>query len=241
MNFPYTPTSADVASAGLQVIVTGTGITAYVDNVQMLAPGYIPPTVAPFADVATSHDFYKQIAWLAEKRISEGWLEPNGTKTFRPADKSNRDQMAAFLYRMSGTTDAQYTPPAVSPFADVPTNHTFYRQISWLAARGISEGWTEPNGTKTFRPAEQINRDQMAAFLYRMSGTTDAQYTPPAVSPFADVATNHTFYRQISWLAAKGISEGWTEPNGTKTFRPAEQINRDQMAAFLFRMSNPAG
>jgi hypothetical protein len=26
-----------------------------------------------------------------------------------------------------------------------------------------------------------------------------------------------------------------------RTFRPAEQINRDQMAAFLYRMSNPAG
>jgi hypothetical protein len=92
----------------------------------------------------------------------------------------------------------------------------------------------------TFRPAEKINRDQMAAFLYRMSGTTDAQYTPPAVSPFADVATNHDFYRQIAWLAEKGISKGWTE-NGVVTFRPAEQINRDQMAAFLYRMSNPAG
>jgi peptidoglycan/xylan/chitin deacetylase (PgdA/CDA1 family) len=241
MNFSYTPTSANVASASLQVAVRGTDVTAYVDNVQMLAPGYIPPTVSPFADVATGHTFYTQIAWLWDRKISQGWTEPNGSVTFRPAEQINRDQMAAFLYRMSGTTDAQYTPPAASPFADVPTNHTFYRQISWLAAKGISEGWTEPNGTKTFRPADQINRDQMAAFLYRMSGTTDAQYTPPAASPFADVPTNHTFYRQISWLAAKGISQGWTEPNGTKTFRPADQINRDQMAAFLYRMSNPAG
>ncbi|QOD02207.1 S-layer homology domain-containing protein [Pseudarthrobacter sp. BIM B-2242] len=238
MNFSYTPTSANVAKASLQVAVEGTGITAYVDNVQMLAPGYLPPTVSPFADVATTHDFYKQIAWLAEKGISRGWTE-NGVVTFRPAEKINRDQMAAFLYRMSGTTDAQYTPPAVSPFADVATNHDFYRQIAWLAEKGISKGWTE-NGVVTFRPAEQINRDQMAAFLYRMSGTTDAQYTPPAVSPFADVATNHDFYRQIAWLAEKGISKGWTE-NGVVTFRPAEQINRDQMAAFLYRMSNPEG
>jgi hypothetical protein len=37
MNFAYTPTSATVASAALQVIVDGTGITAYLDNVQMLA------------------------------------------------------------------------------------------------------------------------------------------------------------------------------------------------------------
>ncbi|QHK19613.1 polysaccharide deacetylase family protein [Pseudarthrobacter psychrotolerans] len=37
MNFTYTPTSTNVASASLQIAVSGTGITAYVDNVQMLA------------------------------------------------------------------------------------------------------------------------------------------------------------------------------------------------------------
>jgi peptidoglycan/xylan/chitin deacetylase (PgdA/CDA1 family) len=242
MNFAYTPTSANVASASLQVIVNGTGITAYVDNVQMLAQGgvpYTPPAVSPFADVSTGHTFYKEISWLAEKKISLGWTEANGSVTFRPAAQINRDQMAAFLYRMSGTTNAQYTPPAVSPFADVSTGHTFYREISWLAEKKISLGWTEANGSVTFRPAAQINRDQMAAFLYRMSGTTNAQYTPPAVSPFADVSTGYTFYREIAWLAEKKISLGWTEANGSVTFRPAEQINRDQMAAFLYRMSNP--
>ena len=75
-------------------------------------------------------------SWLAEKKISQAGAE-NGA-TFRPAEQSNRDQMAAFLYRMSGTTDAQFTPPAVSPFADVSTDHTFYRQIAWLADKGIS-------------------------------------------------------------------------------------------------------
>lgn len=39
MNFTYTPSSTSVASASLQVYVTGTGITAYVDNMQMMALG----------------------------------------------------------------------------------------------------------------------------------------------------------------------------------------------------------
>ena len=37
LNFTYTPSSTNVATASLQVIVAGTGITAYLDNVQMLA------------------------------------------------------------------------------------------------------------------------------------------------------------------------------------------------------------
>ena len=127
--------------------------------------------MSPFADVPTSHKFYKEIAWLAERHISEGWPEANGTVTYRPADAINRDQMAAFLYRMSGTTD--YTAPAVSSFADVSTGHKFYKEIAWLADRNISEGWPEANGTATYRAGEKINRDQMAAFLYRMSNPTD--------------------------------------------------------------------
>jgi peptidoglycan/xylan/chitin deacetylase (PgdA/CDA1 family) len=46
MDFSYTPTSASVASASLQVIVGGTGITAYLDNVQWF-PSSIAPTPPP--------------------------------------------------------------------------------------------------------------------------------------------------------------------------------------------------
>ena len=46
MNFSYTPTSANVASASLQVIVGGAGITAYLDNVQWF-PSTITPTPPP--------------------------------------------------------------------------------------------------------------------------------------------------------------------------------------------------
>ena len=201
----------------------------------VVPPVFVPPAVSPFADVLTDHTFYKEIAWLADRRISNGWPGANNTATYRAGENVNRDQMAAFLYRMSGTTD--YTAPAVSPFTDVPTSHTFYKEIAWLADQGISKGWPGANNTATFRPGETINRDQMAAFLYRMSGTTD--YTAPAVSPFSDAPTSHTFYKEIAWLADKGISNGWPGANNTATYRAGEKINRDQMAAFLYRMSHP--
>jgi serine protease len=211
-------------------------LSAASNEVTPRVPAYVPPAVSPFADVATNHPFYREIAWLAERRISEGWREADGTFTYRPWANVNRDQMAAFLFRMSGPTD--YTPPAVSRFTDVPTSHTFYKEIAWLADQGISNGWPGANNTATFRPADTINRDQMAAFLYRMSGTAD--YTPPAVSPFIDVPTSHTFYKEIAWLADQNISNGWPEANNTASFRASEKINRDQMAAFLYRMSNRA-
>jgi hypothetical protein len=125
----------------------------------------------------------------------------------------------------------------VSKFRDVPTWHTFYKEISWMEAQGITTGWDEGNGVVTFRPAQTVQRDQMAAFLYRASGSPD--YTAPAVSKFADVGTGHTFYKQISWLESQRITTGWDLGNGVVMFRPSWGVQRDQTAAFMYRMKYP--
>ena len=194
------------------------GAKAEVKTVQ--SPAAPPETQNPmFKDVPKSHVFYSEISWLANKGITKGW--PDGT--FRPGQSVQRDQMAAFLYRMAGSP--QYTPPTKSPFKDVPTSHVFYKEISWMSEQGITKGW--PDGT--FRPDQQISREQMAAFFYRMAGSP--AYTAPAKSSFKDVRTNQEFYKEISWMNSVGIAKGW--PDGT--FRPYEPVKRDQMAAFLYR------
>ncbi|MCF3138562.1 lysozyme [Paenarthrobacter sp. AR 02] len=183
-----------------------------------------------FSDISGGQ-FTTEINWLGSRGISTGWTESNGARTYRPLAPVARDAMAAFMYRLAGSPS--FTPPAKSPFADVATNNPFYKQITWLASKGISTGWTEANGTKTYRPLAPVARDAMAAFMYRLAGSP--AYTPPAKSPFADVATNNPFYKQITWLAASGISTGWAEANGTRTYRPLEPVARDAMAAFMSR------
>lgn len=118
-------------------------------------------------------------------------------------------------------------------FTDVPVGTQFFSEIEWLARKGVSTGWGEADGSRTFRPAESVYRDAMAAFLYRLAGSP--AYTPPAVSPFSDVTPTTQFYKEIAWLAEKEISTGWREADGTRTFRPWEPVNRDAMAAFIFR------
>lgn len=172
-----------------------------------------------FVDVGPTDPFRTEILWLADQGISTGW--PDGT--FRPLLPVARDAIAAFLYRAAGRP--AWSPPAVSPFRDVPVGSQFYAEITWLAANGISTGW--PDGT--FRPLNTVQRDAMAAFLYRLAGKP--RWTPPAVSPFRDVATGSQFYPEITWLAARGISTGW--PDGT--FRPLLPVARNAMAAFLYR------
>ncbi|GGG64178.1 hypothetical protein GCM10011374_29680 [Kocuria dechangensis] len=126
-------------------------------------------------------------------------------------------------------TASTYAAPSVSPFIDVATTQPFYREITWLAAAGISTGWVAANGTRTYRPLQAINRDAMAAFLYRAAGSPP--FVPPKVSPFKDVPTTNPYYTEIAWLADRKISTGW--PDGT--YRPLQTIKRDAMAAFLYR------
>ena len=64
LNFTYTPSSTNVASASLQVIVAGKGITAYLDNVEMLALGVENPP-PPRASIVANGTF--------DAGISEGW------------------------------------------------------------------------------------------------------------------------------------------------------------------------
>ena len=95
-----------------------------------------------------------------------------------------------------------------------------------------------PDGSSEFRPLSPINRDAMAAFLYRYDAAQPdgAQgYEPPATSPFADVSESNQFYTEISWMAEREIAQGWDGNDGTSIFRPLNNVARDAMAAFLVR------
>ncbi|MET3165092.1 UNVERIFIED_ORG: hypothetical protein ABIB19_003523 [Arthrobacter sp. UYEF10] len=192
---------------------------------------YAASSTSAFSDVAPGSQFASEMNWLAAHGISTGWTEPDGSKTYRPLQPVNRDAMAAFMYRLAGKP--AFTAPATSPFTDVPSGAQFYKEITWLAAQGISTGWTEPDGSKTYRPLQPVNRDAMAAFMYRLAGKP--AFTAPATSPFTDVPSGAQFYKEITWLAAQGISTGWTEPDGSKTYRSLQAVNRDAMAAFMYR------
>lgn len=183
------------------------------------SPGSAVVAGGSFSDVRTDNQFYKEISWLAAERISTGY--PDGS--FRPVQPVNRDAMAAFMYRLAG--EPPYSPPTTSPFRDVTTRTQFYKEISWLASKKISTGYSDG----TFRPVQPVSRDAMAAFMYRLAGSPS--YISPATARFSDVGQTNQFYKEISWLASKKISEGW--PN--RTYRPSQPVNRDAMSAFMYR------
>jgi hypothetical protein len=182
-----------------------------------------------FGDVPANHAFAYHMQWLSAKGVTTGYGTPPNV-TFQPSAPVLREQMAAFLYRLAG--EPEFDAPATSPFTDVATSHVFFTEIAWLADQGITTGYEEAGGTRTFRPSQPVLREQMAAFLFRYSGDWTADPEEPT---FTDVPPPHRFFSEIEWLADRRISTGYEEAGGTRTFRGSQPVLREQMAAFLYR------
>lgn len=194
-------------SHGIEVL--STGATAQVRVVHML-----------FTDVPSSHAFYGEIRWLTDRRITTGL----GDGSFGAVTPITREAVAAFLFRYANVTG--YTPPARARFTDVPVGHRFYTEISWLAEQGITTGL----GDGSFGALQPITREAMAAFLFRYARETG--YTAPTTPRFPDVPLGHPFYREISWLAERGITTGL----GDGRFATLQSTTRQEMAVFLYRL-----
>ncbi|WP_354180773.1 S-layer homology domain-containing protein [Arthrobacter sp. UYP6] len=177
-----------------------------------------------FRDVSGMDQFEREIRWMANAGIATGYEDGS----YRPLEPVRRDAMAAFLYRFHGSPE--FAAPAVSPFKDLNTTDKFYKEITWLASMGIATGW--PDGT--YRPLEPVQRDAMVAFMYRSVKNT--HFSAPETSPYKDVRTTDQFYLEMAFMSANGVTTGW--PDGT--FRPLQPVNRDAMAAFMYRL-NPLG
>ncbi len=124
-----------------------------------------------------------------------------------------------------------FEPGAGKQFPDVARSNLFYDEIAWMAAEGITTGFADC----TFRPADPVSRQSMAAFLYRLAGWELGWFADPG---FSDVPPSHPFHREIAWMLEEGITTGF--PDGS--YRTTSSVTRQSMAAFMYRMAgSPLG
>lgn len=184
------------------------------------------PSTAPtpsFSDIPSTHTFVPHITWLAERGITSGFDDG----TFKANQSITRGQLAVFLYKLAG--EPAYTPPATSPFPDVPTTNSFYKHISWLESRGVISGF----GDGTFRPQSPVTRGQFAVMLYKTDGSPD--HTPPSSPAFTDLPPSHSFSKHISWLSERELVNGFNDG----TFRSNASLTRGQIAVILYKYDGP--
>lgn len=123
-----------------------------------------------FTDIE-DHWARNQITALEEKEIIGGFLEEDGTYTFRPNLNMTRAQKARILVK------AYAIPPAPvgfrSNFTDVE-DHWARPDIEALEAAGYVNGFEDDGGTFTYRPERHLTRAELSTVVVRIR-----KYTRP--------------------------------------------------------------
>lgn len=103
--------------------------------------------------------------------------------------------------------------------------------VDYLYTSGITTGYTDG----TFRPTQNISRQEFAVMLYRYLGLDGGKYAGVTL-PFADNGKIGDFAQTaIKALYTEGIINGSTGSDGRLYFNPYSSITRAQAAAMIGR------
>jgi surface antigen len=169
--------------------------------------------------------------------------------TYDPTDPVSTSELAQVLYTFAGApaVEVPQTPPwydvdgtedwyraalwswettvSRDRFVDVPMNHELYPAIT----KADSAGLLSTYAGDLFGADEAVSRQEVAGFLYRLAGKPMG--TSPVDALYTDVASDHPFITEISWMVGQGLATGY--PDGT--FRPEDTVTRQVLAAYLYR------
>ena len=144
-----------------------------------------------------------------------------GKNRFNPTGTMTRGDLVLILYRLAGR-------PSVSgvknPFTDVKSSDYYYDAVLWAYANSVVNG----TGRSTFSPKKNVTREQLAAILYRYSGTPT---TSGRLTSFTDAGNVSSYATNaMKWAVGAGIITG----SGSK-LDPQGSATRAQVAAMLHR------
>lgn len=114
-------------------------------------------------------------------------------------------------------------------FKDVDSDAWYYEYINKISAAGLMTGLNDT----MFGPSESLKRAQFAVMLYRMCGSPQVNYE----QKFIDVQEGLWYTDAILWANSIGVVTGYS----SGYFGPADDINREQMAIMLYRLSKNLG
>ncbi|PZR97973.1 MAG: hypothetical protein DLM69_09145 [Candidatus Chloroheliales bacterium] len=183
----------------------------------------------PFMDI-NGNVFYYAIHYLYCRGVVNG-TDPTH---YSPAGTSTRGQFAKVVVLGFGTPF--YTPPGRQDFTDVPPGYFAYVYIETGFHAGILSGF-DANGCTAhgatypcYLPNIPITRGQLTKLV--VGAAHYPLYTPTGGNPtFSDVPANNIFFAFIETAHYKGVINGY--PDGT--FRPNNNIRRDEMAQIVYK------
>ncbi|WP_082220414.1 C40 family peptidase [Domibacillus robiginosus] len=141
-----------------------------------------------FTDVPKTDATYSAIKTLTDKEVINGFED----YTFRPDAKVTRGQAAAIMNRV-----LELKPEVMSHFKDVPKTYRFAYDIAAIREAGIINGFDD----KTFRPEDEMTRNEMASIIQRAFELKMSQ-TAAASVKYSDIRADHWAYEGIVTMAS---------------------------------------
>ncbi len=171
-----------------------------------------------YSDVPADHWSAKSIERATELGIFNGV----GDDLFGRGQAISRAAFVTALVRMFGW---ETVIPETDTFADVSGDRWYYDEVETAVANGAI-----PTASRSFRPAEELKRGEMAALLMRALGYTSLAGTVSGYAcPFSDVTANKGF---ITMAYDMGLISGM----GDGLFMPDAVATREQAATLLVRL-----
>jgi hypothetical protein len=178
-----------------------------------------------FSDIQNLPVAYQTaIEWMGKYAITTG----DGKGNYLPNDSITREQMAIFLWKLAGQ------PPQTRP--DVPLSDisslgaVSQTAIRWLASTRITTG----DGKGHYMPKDNVTREQMALFMWKLAGTN-----PKAGGNsmnFNDIwELGKVSQQAINWIASYSITVGDGDEGD---YLPKDNVTRGQMALFMSKLGN---
>lgn len=180
-------------------------------------------TELPFRDVSKRDWYYDDVVYVYRK----GYMDGMSSTRFGGELNTTRGQIVTILWRLTGEPRATKR----NPFTDVSSSQYYYDAISWAYDAGVVDGFD----AHTFKPDQNVTREQLAAILYRYAkymnlSTSGSAYL--AKYKDADKIANWA-YDAMAWANYRGLI------NGTSATRidPKGYATRAQIAAILHRFA----
>jgi Tol biopolymer transport system component len=182
-----------------------------------------------FTDVPEDYWAFEEIMACVDAAVVAGYAEGD----YKPLLPVSRDQMAVYIARsLAGGDDNVPTGPAEPSFPDVPTDQWAFDYIEYTVLQNVVQGYLDGE----YKPALEVDRGQMAVYIARSIATPTgeaglADYNPPAVATFLDVASDFWAYKHIEYCYEHGVVQGYGDGN----YHPEGVVTRDQMAVYIAR------
>lgn len=156
--------------------------------------------------------------------IERGLMNGVSTGVFRPQGTVTRAQLVTILYRVAGSPEATFK----GTFNDVKSGRFYSSAVEWAAEKGIVTGKT----ATTFDPDGAITREQIAAILYRYTGSPEVS---GSLDTFPDSAKVSSYaVNALLWATKEGLITG-VKSGDTTTLSPRANATRAQIAAIIMR------